>query len=94
MPTSKAYMQANAADSVGVNNPETIPPIRMIGVSSAGIDTNVCFIAVLIGTLLLCGKFFFLAKDLTTIICATPSRIPGTIPDMNRAPVEEFDMPA
>ena len=44
-------MQANAADSVGVNSPETMPPIRMIGVSSAGMETSVCFIAVLNGTL-------------------------------------------
>ena len=51
-------MQAIAADSVGVKNPRTIPPIRMIGVISAGREVRVRRTTSLTGTGAIFGKFF------------------------------------
>ena len=78
---------------MGVNRPVTMPPIRMIGVSSAGRDWSTSFTVFFSGTRSLLGKFFFLPMMATTIIIARPSMMPGIMPHRNSAPVETEAMP-
>ena len=77
-----------------MNKPDTIPPIKIIGVINAGKDCHTSFNVSFGATFSHLGKIFFLEYIFTTTIIARPRRIPGTKPDINNAPVLTLAIPA
>ena len=87
-PNSSAYSAATAPASVGVNTPDRMPPMMMIGITSAGTALDTALprspqSAGGVGAAPTRG-----ARNHTSVSIARPAIAPGTTPPRKRSPID------
>ena len=94
VPKISAHSAATAADSVGENTPDQMPPSSTNGRVSEGVARNITPGNWDTGTCSDAGMLRRLAISQMAIISASPIITPGTSPAKNRAPIEAPEIKA